>query len=150
MIVRDYIVCDRRRGSLDEDAASVSESLIIDSPSAVLQRESIENGVALLSRNKYDYRIGVPRINGRDVRPVFTGDGNGLPFKVDMFTIGSVRHQHLITVVRGIDGRLDGTLLRRHFDGNGSPDRDGNLRRRILHVFTVVDRAAFDRRRPWH
>src|SRR5262245_59260755 len=117
MIVRDHIVCDRRRGSLDHDAASVrGGSLTTEISSAVLQRESIENGFASLSRSKADYRIGVTRINNRALRLAFTGNGNGLPSKVDMFMIGSWRHQHRITDGRDIDGRLDGWLVRRHFD----------------------------------
>src|SRR5262245_56541055 len=109
MIVPDQIVCNRRRGSLDYDAASLrGRSRTAEIRFAVLQRESIENGDATLSRSKADYRIGVPRINNRDITPAFTGNGNGLPFKVDMFKIGSGRHQHCITVFRGIYGRLDG------------------------------------------
>src|SRR5262245_15834440 len=102
MIVRDHIVCDRRRGFPNHDTASVSESLIIDTPSAVLQRETIDRGAASFSRNKADYRIGVPPINNRDFRPEFTPDGNAFPFEVDMFRIGSGRDQHRIAVARGI------------------------------------------------
>src|SRR5215813_3348973 len=102
MIVLDHIVCDPRRGSLGRDAASLSHKR----PrirATELQRESIESGVASLSRSKADYRISVPRINNRVLRPAFTGNGNGLPSKVDIFKIGSGRHQHLITVGRVID-----------------------------------------------
>src|SRR5215475_16029079 len=130
---------------MDRDSASLTVSLTIEIRSAVLQRESIDNRVASLSRIKADYRIGVSPINNRDLRPAFTPDSNGLPSKVDIFEIGSGRDQHRIAVVRDIDGRLNGWLTRRHTDSNGCPDCNSNLRRRILHISAVVDRSASDR-----
>src|SRR6266498_3942593 len=46
-IVGDHIVCNCRRGSKDADAASLFGSS--QNLSAILQRESIENGVASFS-----------------------------------------------------------------------------------------------------
>src|SRR5262249_38122778 len=145
-IVPDHIVCNRRRGTPDHDAASFNGAIYTHS--AVLQRESIESGATSFSRNKSDYRSeDVPSITNLDLRPPFTGNGNGLPSKVDIFNIGSGRDQHSIAAGRDIDGRPDGRLLRRHSDWK--PDCDGNLRRRILLISAVVDRAAFDCSRPW-
>jgi hypothetical protein len=116
-IACDYITDNCGGSALNGDSSSRLWGL----RAAILQSKSFEDRSGTLSGCERGNRVILVPINDRDFRPLLAPNRNGLAEKIDIFDIGSPRHEDRVAIIGPIDGLLNRWDIARHANRSG-PD----------------------------
>ena len=116
----DDVVHDRRQRLVDIDRWDDRRKTAPAPAAAMLNGESIENGLSWLTGLKRDCRAEIPAVDDGFCCAAGGDDGDGFAVEVDVFEVGAGGYEDGVAEVGSVDAGLDGGLVSGDVDDGGA------------------------------